>query len=139
MNALTPEQIAQIATQAALAAVTAAMGGAQAPPSAVPSLEAVIDADDPEEQAAIESDAERERRKAARIDELVRELLPLLMQERHLIVFDWMAGTDDYGRTLQKIVRQVIAAQTPLHREAMGKGGSSTKSAATMDRLKLGI
>lgn len=90
-----------------------------------------------DEAGALETIKENEAR-AREIEPLAAELIPQLMQERHLIVFRWLAaqrGITEAG-LLRQIVRNAVALETPNWREAQGKGGSSTKSAATMAALK---
>lgn len=133
---LTPEQIAAIATQAALAAVAAVTGGsAAAPPVIQPQVPEYDEAAD--EAAALETIRENEAH-AREIEPLAAELIPQLMQERHLIVFRWLAvarGVSE-AELLRQIVRSEVARETPNWREAQGMGGKSTKSAATMAALK---
>lgn len=133
---LTPEQIAAIATQAALAAVAAVTGGsAAASPVTTPQEPEYDEAAD--EAAAIETIKENEAHARA-IEPLAAEIIPQLMQERHLIVFRWLAlarGVSE-AELLRQIVRSEVARETPNWREAQGMGGKSTKSAATMAALK---
>lgn len=134
---LTPEQIAAIATQAALAAVAAVTGGAvsAAPPS--PEVQEPPYDEAADEAAALETIRENEAH-AREIEPLAAELIPQLMQERHLIVFRWLAlarGVSE-AELLRQIVRSEVARETPNWREAQGMGGKSTKSAATMAALK---
>lgn len=132
---LTPEQIADIAVKAALAAVTAATGGTVA--AAPVEQESGYD-DAADEAAALETIATNEAH-AREADPIVAELLPLIMQDRHLIVFKWLAasrGVSD-AELIRQVVRAAVALETPNWREATsGKVGGSTKSAATMAALR---
>lgn len=134
---LTTEQITQIAVQAALAAVAAAQSGGDVPPAEV-GLAAKIDAADENEDREIAETFAAHDRELEQIAEATDKLLPLIMQARHLVVFSWLAkerGVSD-AELLRQIVRAEMAGQLPAWREANGKGGSSTKSAETMARLK---
>lgn len=132
---LTPEQIADIAVKAALAAVSAATGGAAVPPAAEviePTYDEAAD-----ELAAIETIKANEAH-AREVEPIISELLPRLMQERHLIVFRWLATARGVSEAelLRQIVRATVALETPNWREAQGMGGKSTKSVATMAALR---
>lgn len=137
---LTPEQIAAIATQAALAAVAAATGGTVA---AVPSpSEPVVqepEYDEAADEAAALETIEANEAQARAVEPIVAELLPLIMQERHLVVFRWLArerGVSD-AELIRQVVRATVALETPNWREATsGKISGSTKSAATMAALR---
>lgn len=135
---LTPEQIAAIATQAALAAVAAATGGTVA---AVPSEPVVQEPeyDEAADEAAALETIEANEAQARAVEPIVAELLPLIMQERHLIVFRWLArerGVSD-AELIRQVVRATVALETPNWREATsGKISGSTKSAATMAALR---
>lgn len=132
---LTPEQIADIAVKAALAAVSEATGGAAVPPAAEviePTYDEAAD-----ELAAIETIKANEAH-AREVEPIISELLPRLMQERHLIVFRWLATARGVSEAelLRQIVRATVALETPNWREAQGMGGKSTKSVATMAALR---
>lgn len=135
---LTPEQIAAIATQAALAAVAAVTGGTVA---AVPSEPVVQEPeyDEAADEAAALETIEANEAQARAVEPIVAELLPLIMQERHLIVFRWLArerGVSD-AELIRQVVRATVALETPNWREATsGKISGSTKSAATMAALR---
>lgn len=132
---LTPEQIADIAVKAALAAVTAATGGTVA--AAPVEQESGYD-DAADEAAALETIATNEAH-ARDADPIAAELLPLIMQERHLIVFRWLAqerGVSE-AELLRQVVRATVALETPNWRLAtQGKMGGSTKSAAVMAQMR---
>lgn len=125
MSGLTPEQIAEIATKAALAAVQAATGGASAPPVADQEL-----ADDAAEEAAARAVIEQNEKAAAEIEAMADELIPHLMQARHLVVFQWSARARGVtvGGLLRQIVRAHVASETPSFREAQGGGGNSSRN-----------
>lgn len=119
---LTREQIAEIASTAAMAAVKAALGGAPAAPS-----EETPPEDDGDKEV-IRSDAEHAARDQARAAELARELIPLILQPRHLDTFNWMAGGGEAVRVVQMAVRNAVQKAMPDYREAMGKGGGSSRN-----------
>lgn len=93
------------------------------------------------EELTIAQEQAAQREKKARIDDLVGELLPLLMQERHRVVFDWYARKNGQGpaATLLQMVRTEVARLTPGWREDQGMGGKTTKDPETMARLKEGM
>lgn len=132
---LTPEQIAAIATQAALAAVAAVTGGTAA---AVPVTQEPEYDEAADEAAALQTIEENEAH-SREADPIAAELLPLIMQERHLIVFRWLAqerGVSE-AELLRQVVRATVASETPNWRLAtQGKMGGSTKSAAVMAKLR---
>lgn len=125
---LTPEQIAEIASKAALAAVSAALSGNL--PAAAPGDDAgeLGDAD----KEVIKADNEHAARDNARAAELARELIPLILQPRHLETFNWMAGGGEAVRVVQIAVRNAVQKALPDYREAMGKGGSSSRDLASL-------
>lgn len=128
---LTPEQIAEIATKAALAAVVAATGGAQAP-----SAEEPEESEDARDKAVIAKDKEEAEFKRRRASELVAELLPLIMAERHMVVFRWMTEGMEHATAVQQIIRAEVSRRMPDYREAMGGGGNSSRNAELLsDRL----
>lgn len=135
---LTPEQIAAIATQAALAAVAAVTGGTVAAVPAEPEVQEPEYDEAADEAAALET-IEANEAQARAVEPIVAELLPLIMQERHLIVFRWLArerGVSD-AELIRQVVRATVALETPNWREATsGKISGSTKSAATMAALR---
>lgn len=120
---LTPEQIAEIAAKAAMSAVQAAMGGAQAP-SGVPVKTEDVSAED---QAEIRRAEQEQKANAARAEELIQELIPLIMQPRHMEVFAWMTG-GDWLPAVVRILRAEIQRMTPDYREAKGGGGNSSRN-----------
>ena len=134
---LTPEQIAAIATQAALAAVAAVTGGTVAASPAEPEKPEPVYDEEADERGALETIRENEAH-AREIEPLAAELIPKLMQERHLIVFRWLAFARGVSQSelLRQIVRAEVARETPNWREAQGMGGKSTKSAQTMAALR---
>lgn len=136
-NVSMQDMIAAAVAAALQAAGVVAIDPAKFPPK--PEVETTdnlpADAAEEAEIAAVEAD-HREKDRSA--DLLVNDLIPLIMQERHLLVFRWLAAARgvSQGELLRQIVRNEIARETPNWREAQGKGGKSTKSAATMARLK---
>lgn len=118
------ELIAQIAAQAAVAAVAAM--GAQAPAAAPEEPEV----DDVAEDRAARASIEENERKAAQIAAMAEDLIPELMQERHLIVFKWAAQQSGLtvGGLLRQVVRTFVASKTNDWREAQGAGGSSSRN-----------
>lgn len=132
---LTPEQIAQIASQAAMAAVQAALGGTL--PATVPGEVSEPQEDDAAENAAIAAQQEEQKRQHARMQELVAELLPMVIAPRHQPVFDWLAeGHGDHARAITVILRAEIMRVLPAFREAKGMGGSSTKNPEKLAAMK---
>lgn len=131
---LTPEEIADIAVKAALAAVQAVTAGAAAVPAKpVPELP-----DDPQDEAAARAVIAENERQLQLANALSEELLTMIMQPRHLEVFNWLANVRGVSGAdlMRQILRAEIARETPNWREAQGKGGGSTKSAATLAALK---
>lgn len=63
-------------------------------------------------------------------DELAALLLPLVMQARHRVVFDWMCQSNGVtpAQAITQIIRAEVARQTPDWREAQGGGGTSSKN-----------
>lgn len=137
---LTPQQIAEIATAAALAAVEAATRGTpsaivpgeiseEGEPKRARSVPAVPKEPDEDELEAA-AVAELEKQNAAKqgeVRELVERLIPLIMQPRHLEVFRWISGNNP-ERAITLILRNEIMRRTPDYREAMGGGGGSSRN-----------
>jgi len=131
MSGLTPQQIAEIATKAALAAVAAATGGA---PASSNSAAAPETEDDPNEERAAMQSVQANEDKLDFADGLAGQLVPLLMSERHLQVFRWLARGHgvNFARMVQIILRNEISRQMPTYREAQGGGGSSSRDLGTL-------
>lgn len=128
---LTPEQIADIAVKAALAAVQAATAGAPAAPAS--------DLPDDKEDEARAAQTIRENEEAIKaIETMAEDILPHLMQPRHLEVFNWIMAAKRVGRAelIRQILRAEVARELPNYREWQGKGGGSTKNAATMAAMR---
>lgn len=126
---LTTEELTELAVKAAVAAIQVAMGGAAASPVVAEEPAAV------EELADIRKMQEDDAARAARVQALVSELLPLIMQARHLEVFRWAAGGQE-GRALTEVMRAHVARITPDYREAKGGGGASSRNVeALSERL----
>lgn len=121
---LTPQQIAEIATAAALAAVEAATSGA--PPAIVPGETSEQDDDAAEREAVAQLEREATA-KRGEVRELVQRLIPLIMQPRHMEVFRWISG-DSPEVAITQILRNEIMRRTPDYREAMGGGGKSSRN-----------
>lgn len=130
MTGLTPEQIAEIATKAAVAAVQAM---ATAP---APSKPAVELPDDPEDEAAAAETIRQNEAKIAEVEQMATDLLPHIMEPRHLEVFRWMTGNLSNAAALRQIIRSAVAAQTPNWREAKNGFAGSTKNPATLAAIK---
>lgn len=129
MTGLTPEQIADIAVKAALAAVASATGSAPAPVDASPD-----DTGDEADDREIASQQAKQAETQHRIDELTEELIPLLFADRHKAVFDWLVrgSGGSAGRLVQVIIRSEISRRMPDYREAQGGGGSSSRNIETL-------
>lgn len=82
----------------------------------------------------IRDDERRHAEEIARVDELAAELIPLVMQARHQVVFDWMCQSRRAtpGQVLIGILRSEIAAQGKNYREAIGGGGGSSRDLAAL-------
>lgn len=136
--ALTPEQIAQIATQAAIAAVQQMTAIA---PSSEPVRIKPSDLDDEgkadaEEAAEIQAQAKRAKESAARADELARELIPLIVRERHIPVFQWLKGSNTDAGLVKDLLASSLAKALPKYREANGQlSASSTNIQLLADNL----
>lgn len=116
-------------------------GGQAGPASLIPAVQ-VQDRPgvhpDPYDQdahaAGIKADQQKHVERIQSADELATALVPLIMQQRHKAVFDWMC--QQYGVpaavVIQQIVRAEIARQTPAWRERNGGGGSSSRDLATL-------
>lgn len=118
------ELIAQMVAQT-VAAMVPNLGGAQAPPLQEPEPEtANPDAADMEEIRRSEAE---QRERSEHVDELVRALIPLIMQPRHLEVFIWFSG-DNWSASVTQILRAEVARRMPDYREAKGGGGSSSRN-----------
>ena len=130
---LTAEQIAEIATKAALAAVQAATAGAPTTPAKQAELP-----DDEADEAAARLTIEENERHYQGANELADKLLPMIMAARHREVFQWLARSRGVSEAelMRQVLRAEVARETPNWREAQGMGGSSTKNAATMARLR---
>lgn len=134
---LSPEDKADIATIAAQAAVAAVQAmGLTAPAPARPSKPAEELPDDPEDEAAAAETIRENEAKIAEIEQMATDLLPHIMEPRHLEVFRWMTGDMPNAAALRQIVRTAVAAQTPNWREAKNGFAGSTKNPATMAAIK---
>lgn len=136
---LTPEDKVDIATIAAQAAVAAvqAMGIAPATVS-TPTKKAEELPDDPEDEAAAAATIRENEEKTAAIEQMATDILPHIMEPRHLEVFKWMAQGSSNAVALRAVVRQSVSAALPNYREATrgGMSGGSTKNPATLAQLK---
>lgn len=130
MTGLSAEQIAEIATKAAIAAVQA-MATAPAPSRPAEDLP-----EDKEDEAAAAETIRQNEAKLVEIEQMATDLLPHIMEPRHLEVFRWMTGNLSNAAALRQIVRSAVAAQTPNWREAKNGFSGSTKNPATLDALK---
>lgn len=131
--ALTPEQIAQIATQAAIAAVQQMANVIPAQqiedrPGIKPSDLDNEGKSDAQELAEIRANEERHKRNAARAEELARELIPLIVRERHLPVFDWLRGNGTNADLMKEILSATLAKALTSFREANGQVSSSSRN-----------
>ena len=129
--ALTPEQIAAIATQAAIAAV-AQLGsapvqqvdGARIKPSDLDD-EGKADAEEAEQ---IRRQQQAAKETAARAAELAGELIPLIVRARHMDVFRWLRGRGSDADLLKSILASHLAAALPAYREANGEVSASSRN-----------
>jgi len=82
------------------------------------------------EAAGIAAERKAHEQRLQSADELAALLLPLITQERHKQVFDWVCAASGVGPAvyMQQIVRAEIARQTPAFREARGGGGKSSRN-----------
>lgn len=124
--------IATIAAQAAVAAVQAM--GLTSPASSRPSKAEELP-DDPEDEAAAAETIRENEAKIAEIEQMATDLLPHIMEPRHLEVFRWMTGNLSNAAALRQIIRSAVAAQTPNYREAKNGFSGSTKNPATIASL----
>lgn len=115
---LSPEDINAIA---AVVAKLVKPEGAQALPV---QPEETADASD---LAEIKRSEEERRQQDERANELVKELIPLIMQPRHLEVFKWAAG-NAWVAMVTLVLRAEVKRLLPDYREAQGKGGSSSRN-----------
>lgn len=134
---LTDKQIAEIAVNAALAAVKLATGGAPD--------QAAVAVDEESEQAKIDRqrqadlDAAEAGRVAAiereqldnEIDDVATRLVDLVLQPRHREAFDFKAASEGLtaGRLLVQALRQLSASWRQDMLEARGQGGGTTRKA----------
>lgn len=133
---LSPEDKAELATIAAQAAVAAvqAMGLTASAPAKTGKPSEELPDDPEDEKAAAETIRENEA-KIAEIEQMATELLPHIMEPRHLEVFRWMTGNLSNAAALRQIIRSAVAAQTPNYREAKNGFSGSTKNPATIASL----
>lgn len=99
------------------------------------------DADGYDDSTADAEIAAVEKQHEARLmtaEELTTQLLPLIMQKRHLDVIEWLATAREcsIAQCVVQILRAEVSRELPNYREAHGAGGASTKSAATMAKIK---
>jgi hypothetical protein len=134
---LSPEDKAELATIAAQAAVAAVQAmGLTAPASSRHSKPAEELPEDPEDEAAAAETIRENEAKIAEIEQMATDLLPHIMEPRHLEVFRWMTGNLSNAAALRQIIRTAVAAQTPNWREAKNGFAGSTKNPATMAQIK---
>ena len=133
---LTAEQIAKIAADAAAAAIAAALGGV-VPAAPAPAQQSELPPD-PADEAAAKASIEENERHHQEAEAVAAELLPMVMEPRHRVVFDWVAQSRGVSSAtlIRQTLRSLVALETPNWREAQGKGGSSTKNANTMAALR---
>ncbi len=132
---LTPEEKAEMATIAAQAAVAAVQAMGLTAPPAKPAKPSEELPDDPEDDAAAAETIRQNEEKIAQIEQMATDLLPHIMEPRHLEVFRWMTGDMPNALALRQIIRTAVAAQTPNFREATKGYSGSTKNPATIASL----
>lgn len=128
----------EIIAQAVAAALAAAGVGSAAPAAASPQQQKSDLPEDKEDEAAARASIAANERKMEEVNVIAAEILPQIMQPRHLIVFKWLAQQRGVSEAdlMRQVLRAEVARETPNWREAQGLGGASTKNAATMARLK---
>ena len=121
---------------AIVAAVVAALqqtgfiAGANIAPPADPPAPAPEEPEDAEADREIAASQAKIAADQNRIEQLISEALPLMFQDRHMLVLRWIASSsgNSIGRVVQQILRAEVSRQMPTYREAIGGGGSSSRN-----------
>lgn len=124
---------------AVVAAVIAMLqSGAVSIPAAAAAAPAVELPQDEADEAEAAETIRRNEERAKTAEALVSDLIPLIMQPRHVEVLEWIAMSRRVSvpQAITQILRAAIASELPNFREWKGGGGGSTKNPDTLARLR---
>lgn len=122
---------AELIAAAAQAAVQAVMAMQPQTAAAEPARIKPSDLDDEgkadaEEAAEIQAQARRARETAEHANALVKELIPLIVRERHVPVYNWLKGSGTDADLLRNLLAASLAKALPKFREAHGQASASS-------------
>lgn len=82
------------------------------------------------EAAEMKTEREAKAKEDQSAEQLIDDLIPLILQERDLVVLKWMIEATGQSRValFTQILRGAIIKERVNHREAMGGGGASSKN-----------
>lgn len=128
--AFSQEELDMIAAIAAKAAAAAIQGVAAASPAAPVAAPAEAEGEDAEDEEAARRSVAEQEAKIAALGEAVEEIIPQIMQPRHLEVWRFMMASRQLTapELLRQIIRAEVARVTPDFREWRGGGGSSSRN-----------